>query len=59
VKTLFEIDGIILTPELWADNSTLRIKGEEIKNLDTFYTIYEYSIESQNLLFTGTATPSP
>ena len=58
-QNLLEMDGIILTPELWLDTSTLRIVGEEIKKLDSFYTIYEYSIEPQNLLFTGTATPRP
>jgi hypothetical protein len=59
VQILLEMDEIILTPELWVDTSTLRIIGEEIKGLDSFYTIYEYSIEPQKLLFTGTATPNP
>ncbi|PKO16278.1 MAG: hypothetical protein CVU39_07905 [Chloroflexi bacterium HGW-Chloroflexi-10] len=43
--TLLNMDEVILKPESWTDNSTLRIIGEEIRNFKSFYTIYEYSIE--------------
>jgi WD40 repeat protein len=56
---LFNTDGMILKPELWSDNSTLRIIGEEISDLKSFYTIYEYDIVQESIIYTGTATPSP
>lgn len=58
-KVLFKLDEVILKPESWIDNSTLRIIGERIINLNSLYTIYEYGIEPINLLFTGTTTPYP
>lgn len=58
-QILFKMDGIMLRPQSWTDNSMLRIIGLEIINLKSFETIYEYSIEKKNISFTGTATPSP
>jgi Tol biopolymer transport system component len=58
-EVLFKMDGVILKPESWIDNSTLRIIEERISDLNSLYTIYEYGIEPKNLLFTGTATPYP
>ena len=58
-QVLLERDGIILRPESWVDNSMLRIIGEEITGLDTFYTIYQYNIQQGSLVFTSTATPNP
>ena len=58
-QILFEVDGMILRPETWISNSTLRIAGEEIIDFDSAYTIYEYDIESKSLLFSGTETPNP
>lgn len=58
-QILFTTSGMKLKPELWADNSTLRIIGEEIIGFDSFYTIYEYDITQDRIMFTGTATPPP
>ncbi|HNE05373.1 MAG TPA: hypothetical protein PLT08_12685 [Anaerolineales bacterium] len=58
-QILFEADKMILRPEAWTSNSTLRIAGEEIIGFDSAYTIYEYNIEPRGLLFSGTETPNP
>ncbi|MBI3150798.1 MAG: PD40 domain-containing protein [Chloroflexi bacterium] len=58
-QILFEVDKMILRPESWTSNSTLRIAGEEIIGFDSAYTIYEYDIEPRGLLFSGTETPNP
>lgn len=58
-QILVEMDGMILRPELWVNNSTLRIAGEVIIDFDSTYTIYEYVIEPRDLLFSGTETPNP
>lgn len=58
-QILFEVDKMILRPESWISNSTLRIAGEEIIGFDSAYTIYEYNIEPRGLLLSGTETPNP
>lgn len=58
-QTLFTTDELVLRPESWIDNSTLRINGEKWMNLNAFYTIYEYSLTQENVVFTGSATPRP
>jgi len=50
---------ILLSPESWSDNTTLRIAGERLVNGRTRYVIYIYDISQENLIFTGTATLSP
>lgn len=56
---LFTSEDMVLRPESWIDNSTLRFTGEKIVDLNMLYTIYVYNIEQQSLVFSGTATPSP
>lgn len=58
-QILLEVDKMILRPESWISNSTLRIEGEEMIGFNSAYTIYEYNIESRGLLFSGTETPNP
>lgn len=59
IQKLQEMKGTLLTPELWLDNSTLRFIGLEFINNHDFYNIYEYQINPNNLVFSGTATPYP
>jgi Tol biopolymer transport system component len=59
LQKLFEIDGIILKPKSWIDNSTIRIIGEEIRYPKSLYTIYEYDLIQESIIHTNTATPSP
>jgi len=56
---LVTVDEILLRPEFWKDNSILRIKGEEFIDNDSFYTIYEYDLSTEEVVFSGTATPYP
>jgi len=58
-QMLITTDGMLLRPELWGDNSTLRVIGEKVIDLDVLYTTYIYDIAQNNLMFTGTTTPSP
>ena len=58
-QLLFTTNEILLRYETWIDNSTLRVEGEKIVDLDTFYTIYVFDITQNSLVFSGTATPYP
>jgi Tol biopolymer transport system component len=58
-QLLMTTEEILLRPEVWIDDSTLRINGEKFVAGDEFYIIYEYNVVQQSLMFTGTATPSP
>jgi Tol biopolymer transport system component len=59
IQTLFTTDEMLLRPQSWLDNSTLRFEGEKFVGLKNLYTIYEYDITQDLVLFTGTATPRP
>lgn len=60
IQILTTTEGrIILRPESWVDNSTLRIREEKLVGLDNFYMIYVYDIAQGLLISTGTATPPP
>ncbi|MBN2116938.1 MAG: PD40 domain-containing protein [Anaerolineales bacterium] len=56
---LFSHEGILFKPESWNGNSTLRIEGKKWIDPRMLYTIYIYDLAGQNLMFSGTATPSP
>ena len=58
-QKLIATDEMLLRPELWSDNSTLRIEGEKYVSPHNLYTIYVYDISQDDLVFTGTATPYP
>jgi hypothetical protein len=58
-RHLLTTEAIVLRPESWINNSTLRINGEKWVGLNNLYTIYEYDIEQNSIIFTGTATPFP
>lgn len=56
-QMLISTNDMLLIPELWSDNLTLRVVGRKYVSLDTLYTIFIYDISQENLVFTGTATP--
>jgi WD40 repeat protein len=58
-QKLFAVDDTFLLPELWVDNTTLRVIGEGNIDSEYIYTIYEYDIRQKGLTFIGTATPFP
>jgi WD40 repeat protein len=58
-QELFSVDGVLLTPEEWLDNSTLTVWGEQYSGLDTIYTIYEYDLLQRGLILSETVTPFP
>lgn len=57
--TLFSTKEMLLMPQSWIDNSTLRFKGEKWVDTDVLYTIFEYDLIGDTMTFTGTATPYP
>jgi WD40 repeat protein len=58
-QELFTVDGQVLRPETWLDESTLKVSGEQYVGLDTFYTVYEYDVVQRGVIFSGTVTPLP
>jgi hypothetical protein len=52
-------DGLLLEPESWMDNSTLRITGKKYVGGNPRYTVYIYNLAQQSVVFSGTATPYP
>jgi hypothetical protein len=58
-QLLFSTEEMVLRPQSWTDNSTLRFEGETwIGNHDQ-YAIFEYDLADDVLMSIGTATPSP
>jgi len=55
----FEEEKLLLYPESWVDNSTLRVLAEKWVGFDNFYDVYVYDISKGDIIFLGTATPSP
>jgi dipeptidyl aminopeptidase/acylaminoacyl peptidase len=55
----FVVEGQLLYPESWVDNSTLRVLAEKWVGFDNFYDVYVYDISKGDFIFSGTATPSP
>jgi hypothetical protein len=58
-RTLITVDGILLNPESWIDNSTLRILGEKWDVKPEMMIIYEFDIIQGRQTFSETVTPSP
>lgn len=58
-RLILTTEEILLSPSSWDDNSTLRIEGQKLIDLNYQYTIYLYDITRGTLVSTSTATPYP
>jgi len=58
-QVLFSTNEMLLRPDSWTDNSTLRFEGEKWVGDIYLYTIFEYDLAEDKMLFSGTATPYP
>jgi len=54
-----KVEKILLYPEVWIDNSTLRVSVEKPTDTHPLYDIYDIDIVSGSFVLWGTATPSP
>ena len=65
VQHLFTFaEKMILYPESWIDNLTLRVLGARLVKTESggynyAYEVYIYDITKESFIFSGTATPSP
>lgn len=58
-QVLFSTKEMVLKPQVWIDNSKLRFEGWTQIDNDSVYTIFEYDIAENEMMFSGTATPRP
>jgi hypothetical protein len=58
-QALFSTNEMLLRPQSWMDNSTLRFEGEKWVENNNKYTIFEYSLTKDEMIFSGTETPHP
>jgi WD40 repeat protein len=58
-QLLFSTQEMLLRPDSWIHNSTLRFEGEKWVNQDNLYTIFEYDLRADKMILSGTATPRP
>jgi len=58
-QVLFSTKEMLLRPQSWIDNSKLRFEGEKWIGLNNEYTIFEYNLTGNEMMFSGTATPRP
>jgi hypothetical protein len=56
-QTIDNMEGSLLIPVSWADNSTVRVIGGKFINDNWSDTIYTYSVEPVKMLSEETATP--
>lgn len=56
---LFLTNEMLLRPQSWMDNSKLRFEGEKWVDGNNEYTIFEYNLTENEMMFSGTATPRP
>lgn len=59
LQVLFSTNEMLLRPESWIDNSKLRFEGETWVGNNNAYTIFEYNLTENKMIFSGTATPRP
>jgi Tol biopolymer transport system component len=52
-RLILKTEKIILSPTSWDDVSMLIILGEEFVDTNTVYTLYEYDITQDELIFIG------
>jgi hypothetical protein len=58
-QVLFSTKEMLLRPQSWIDNSKLRFEGETWVGNNNAYTIFEYNLSENEMMFSGTATPRP
>lgn len=58
-QVLFSSEEMLLMPQAWIDNSVLKFEGEQRVADDYLYTIFEYNLTDNAMIFSGTATPRP
>ena len=58
-QVLLSTKEMLLRPQSWIDNSKLRFEGEKWVGLNNEYTIFEYNLTGNEMMFSGTATPRP
>ena len=58
-QILFTEEESLLILKSWKNNTTLEVKGEKFIDPDWEYTVYEYDVTQDDMLFSGTVTPRP
>jgi hypothetical protein len=58
-QVLFSTEEMLLRPQSWINNSTLRFEGETWVGDNNLYTLFEYDLAVDAMIFSGTATPRP
>lgn len=58
-QVLFSSEEMLLIPRAWIGSSVLEFEGEKWVDNDYLYTIFEYNVEDDAMIFSGTATPRP
>jgi len=58
-RILFTTNEMVLRPQDWINNSTFRISGDKFVDQDMVHTIYVFDAATNNVVFSGTATPNP
>src|SRR5688572_25463882 len=58
-QVLFSSEEMLLMPRAWISNSVLEFEGEKWVDNDYLYTIFEYDLTDDAMIFSGTATPRP
>lgn len=58
-QVLFSSEEMLLVPRAWIGDSVLEFEGEKRVDNDYLYTIFEYDLMDDAMIFSGTATPRP
>jgi hypothetical protein len=58
-QVLFSTTEMLLRPDSWINDSTLRFEGEKWVDKDYLYTVFEYDLAGDKMILSGTATPRP
>jgi hypothetical protein len=58
-QVLLSTKEMLLRPDSWINDSTLRFEGEKWVDKDYLYTIFEYDLAGEKMILSGTATPRP
>ena len=58
-EEIFSIQGMLLTPNTWISPSMIRFEGEAWDGIYYIYTLFDYDLAGNKMIFSGTATPRP